>query len=141
MWRDRYFLAALTVAPVVWFFLLLINQPGMRDLQIETATWQRLLLLGLLYPVLEELAFRGFLQSRLYRYPFGRFAIAGLSGANIITSILFVTAHFLYHSWLWSLLVFAPSLLFGWFRDKYKSVVPGIWLHSFYNLGFYLFFG
>jgi membrane protease YdiL (CAAX protease family) len=59
-----------------------------------------------------------------------------ISGANLITSFLFAAAHLLHQSPLWASLVFFPSLIFGWAREKYDSIVPSIVLHSFYNAGF-----
>jgi membrane protease YdiL (CAAX protease family) len=34
-----------------------------------------------------------------------------------------------------------PSLVFGYFRDRYDSVVPGAALHVFYNAGWFLAVG
>jgi len=137
--RDKQFLVALAAGPVAWFILYLLYQPQ--------PSWERivdnsglLLWLCLVYPVLEELAFRGALQSWLFRYRVGEFSLYGVSGANIVTSCLFVTAHLLYHPPVWALLVIGPSLVFGWFRDRYQSVVPAILLHILYNSGYFLLF-
>jgi membrane protease YdiL (CAAX protease family) len=34
--------------------------------------------------------------------------------------------------------VFAPSLVFGYFRERYGSIAPGAVLHVFYNAGYFL---
>ncbi len=137
--RDRQFLVALAAGPVVWLALYLWYQPQ--------PSWQGLidnagllLLLCLIYPVVEELAFRGALQGWLSRHPVGKVMAGGLSGANIMTSCLFVVAHLFYHPPVWALLVIGPSLVFGWFRDRYQSVVPAILLHILYNSGYFLLF-
>ena len=36
--------------------------------------------------------------------------------------------------------VFVPSLIFGYFRDRYRNIVPAVLLHVFYNTGFVLLF-
>jgi membrane protease YdiL (CAAX protease family) len=38
----------------------------------------------------------------------------------------------------WAILVFAPSLVYGFFRDRYNNLYPSIVLHSTYNAGFIL---
>jgi len=124
----------------VWLILYFLYQPQ--------PSWQRLidnsgllLLLCLVYPIVEELAFRGALQGWLLRYRAGKKQIiAGLTGANIITSCLFVAAHLFYQLPVWALLVIGPSLVFGWFRDRYQSVAPAILLHILYNSGYFPLF-
>lgn len=137
--RDGWFYAALAAGALVWLVLYLLYRPQ--------PSWQGvadnaglLLLLCLVYPVLEELAFRGALQGWLSGFGAGRRTFGGLSGANLLTSLLFVAAHLFYHPPVWAAAVFAPSLVFGWFRDRYQSVVPGILLHILYNSGYFLLF-
>jgi membrane protease YdiL (CAAX protease family) len=90
-----------------------------------------------IYPVLEELAFRGVLQGWLLSYDWGRSARLGITAANLITTGVFVVLHFLHHSPAWAASVMVPSLVFGFFRDRHRSVYPAIALHVLYNL-FYL---
>ncbi len=137
--RDGWFHAALAAGVVVWLllYLLYLPQPSWQGL-VENAG--RLLLLCVVYPVVEELAFRGWLQGWLHRFAAVRRSLGGVSGANLLTSLLFVAAHFLYHPPVWAAAVFLPSLVFGWFRDRYRSVVPGILLHIIYNSGYFLLF-
>ncbi|HFC53432.1 MAG TPA: JDVT-CTERM system CAAX-type protease [Gammaproteobacteria bacterium] len=139
MLRDGWFHAALAAGAVVWLllYLLYLPQPSWQGL-VENAG--RLLLLCVVYPVVEELAFRGWLQGWLRRFAAARRSLGGVSGANLLTSLLFVAAHFLYHPPAWAAAVFVPSLVFGWFRDRYQSVVPGILLHIIYNSGYFLLF-
>ena len=93
-----------------------------------------------IYPLLEEWLFRGLLQPQLLTYRPLRTQRLGLSGANLLTSLLFGATHLLAHSPLWAAAVIIPSLIFGAFRDRYQSIVPAIILHSFYNLGYFLIF-
>jgi len=94
---------------------------------------------ALVYPVLEEIVFRGGLQEVLQRYVRGR-AIGPITVANIGTSVVFTALHFLYHAPLWAAAVFIPSLIFGYFKDSYRRLAPPIVLHVFYNTGYYWLF-
>lgn len=49
--------------------------------------------------------------------------------------------HFLYRPLPWAALVFVPSLIFGYFKDKYHGLSAPIQLHIFYNTGYYWIFG
>ena len=89
-------------------------------------------------PVVEELAFRGIMQGVLLRTRLGRIRLAGLSGANGLTSLAFVVLHIVHQPWPWALAVFAPSLLFGYFRDRSGSVLPPLVMHVVFNLAFFL---
>ena len=84
--------------------------------------------------IIEELAFRGVIQeyiaTKTKQYP----NIFYFSLANILTSILFVLMHFVHHLPVWALLVFVPSLVFGYFKEQYNHIVPSIVLHMFYNV-------
>jgi len=95
------------------------------------------LTLVILYPLLEELSFRGFLQGYFSRQNWNRLMGGVLSSANILTSFLFCAFHFINHSPLWAMSVIVPSLIYGHFRDRYQDVLPAILLHSFFNLGYY----
>lgn len=100
--------------------------------QPETIFW-----LILFYPLVEEVVFRGFIQEGIEKktviYP----AIWGISAANVITSILFVMMHLIHHPILWALLTFFPSMVFGYFKERYQSILPSILLHMFYNLSYF----
>ncbi len=130
----------MAAGPAAWLVLYLIFQPQ--------PSWQgvvdnaRLLVMAcLIYPAAEEIAFRGLLQGWLIRQPALQHAsVAGFTGANWVTSLLFSAAHLLHHSLPWAVLVMGPSLVFGWFRDRYQSIVPGLLLHILYNSGYFLLF-
>ncbi len=95
----------------------------------------------LFFPVLEEFAFRGFVQTTLAKTAWGKKTKFGFSAANAFTSVVFVLFHLLSHSPLWAGLTFFPSLIFGFFRDRYDRVMPAIVLHVFYNAGYFWLFG
>ena len=88
------------------------------------------------YPVLEEIVFRGGLQGALLTRPALCRSIAGISLACVITSLLFAAAHLLRQPPLWAALVFIPSLIFGWARERHDSLVSPTVLHMSYNAGF-----
>lgn len=125
--------AAFLAAPV---FVLLYNsifQGKIFDLELISFDLKSLFFLIIFYPVIEEFAFRGVIQeyiaSKTKQYgPFFYLTIA-----NIVTSILFVAMHFVHHPPLWALLVFVPSLVFGYFKEQYGHIGASIFLHMFYN--------
>jgi membrane protease YdiL (CAAX protease family) len=139
-WLGLPLAIAAILAPLSWFLLFLGLGSG-ADFAQSPAPPFVLLQLILLYPLVEELAFRGFLQTNLRNHVWGRIERGGISVANVCTTLFFVGSHFFYHALLWSIVILLPSLVFGYFRDRYQSVVPCILLHCFYNSGYYLLFG
>ena len=138
--NDRLFWLALAAGPFFWFSLYLsgsaISGPGwLLDNNLL------FIQLALLYPIVEELVFRGLIQESLAKTSLGRLSIYCLSLPNIVTSIIFTGFHFLAHSPAWAMSVIVPSLVFGYFRDRYNHVVPAICLHAFYNSGYFMLFG
>lgn len=132
--KDRLFVIALLSGSLVWVALWFtaaptfsVGESSLPGLIFLTVVW---------HPVLEEIFFRGVVQGVLRDKPWGRKTVWGLSIANVITSLLFVCAHMLFQPWMWAVSVFIPSLIFGFFRDRYASIYPCILLHAFYNAGF-----
>jgi len=100
-----------------------------------------LLFTVIIYPVLEELAFRGFVQTWLLEKSFFQPTILPLiTRANILTSIAFAALHLFSQPPMWAALVFLPSLVFGYLRERFDSVLPSIIVHAWYNLGFVILF-
>jgi len=133
-WQDPLFLLALAAGPACWLILYFILQPAVQ------LGWPLLLpglflLPVLIYPVAEELVFRGLIQELLQEY-LGAGRLGPLSVANLLTSCLFTGLHFLYHPPLWAALVFFPSLVFGFFKERTATLTAPIILHVFYNAGF-----
>lgn len=132
--KDLQFVAALVIAGPVWGVMWLTVVPtftldnrSIALIVFMTVIW---------YPVLEEILFRGAIQGGLINKAFGQKKLIGLTGANWITSLLFVAAHFWYQPVSWALMIIIPSLIYGFFRDRYSSIYPSIFLHVFYNGGF-----
>lgn len=133
---DRHYQLALLLGPIVWLALSFwVSGSG------RPPSWQVAGMVVVVYPVLEELAFRGFLQSWLIeKAAFARRVVPGISVANVAVSTLFAVSHLLNQPPLWAASVFGPSLVFGYFRDRYQLVWPSILLHCWYNAGFVYWF-
>jgi len=140
MGRHKALWAALLAGPLFWW-LLSFFIPLARPFDGPLGAPLLYLQLAFIYPVLEEIVFRGAIQPALHRR-LNRRRWGALSGANLVTSLLFSLMHGVFRSAPAALLVFAPSLLFGYFRDRYDGVAIPIVLHCYYNAGFYwLFWG
>ncbi len=131
--RDPVFWLAMGAGPVGW---LLLRELGYVRPAVSAVG---LGLLLLLYPLLEELAFRGWLQGRLLAGTWGRRSRYGISLANLLTSLAFVAFHMFQHAPAWAALLLLPSLIFGCLRERHRSVLPAVVLHVFYNAGLYGF--
>ena len=135
---DRLFILALIAGGIVWLFCGLFFPwffpQASRDLNtqiiVSLVIWQ---------PILEELLFRGVIQGQLRLRGWGREKVWGITRANLLASLLFGLAHVFYHPPLWALSVFVPSIIFGFFRDRYGSIYPSLALHVYYNAGYFLF--
>lgn len=125
---------AIVAGPI--FVLLYTVMFRVHSFDIENIPFETrsLFFLIVFYPVIEELAFRGVIQeyiaTKTKEYP----TYLYFSLANIITSLLFVAIHFVHHTPLWAMLVFIPSLIFGYFKEQYNHIGPSIFLHMFYNV-------
>jgi membrane protease YdiL (CAAX protease family) len=89
-------------------------------------------------PLLEELLFRGVIQGELRQHQWALRSWLGFTGANVATSVLFAAAHLISQSLTWSLAAFAPSLIFGYFRDRHDNLWPAFALHACFNGAFIL---
>mgnify|MGYP001820986360 CR=1 FL=1 len=140
LWQDPLFWLALAAGPLCWLVIYLLFRAQPQWGWPLTAPLQ-FLLPALIYPVLEEIVFRGLLQERVREHISQR-TFGPLSVANLLTSVVFTGLHFLYHLPLWAALVFFPSLVFGFFKDRTRGLGAPIILHIFYNAGFlWLFSG
>lgn len=137
--RDPHFRAAHLAALLVWsvgyFWLDPRVDPAWPIVQFQT-----LVILGIGYPVVEEWVFRGMLQGYLRGYSRLRAAWLGITPANLLVSLVFTALHFIYHPPLAAALVLVPSLVFGYFRDRHGNLIGPVWLHMFYNIGYFWLF-
>ncbi len=137
-WKDPLFFAALGAALLYWGVLYLLVRPA-PDPAWPLREPLRFLYPALLYPVVEEMIFRGYLQELAHRH-LKPWRLGPLSHANILTSLLFTALHFIHHPPLWAAAVLVPSLLFGFFKDRSERLGAPIALHVFYNSGYFLLF-
>ena len=137
---DWQFGAALAAAPLYW--LGLAQMRGLSpDLAWPLAHPSPFLLVALVYPVLEEVVFRGLIQGQMIRRPWGAKQVGGFSLANVLTSLLFAANHMWQHTVWDALAVLAPGLLFGYIRDRYGGIKQAVWLHVAFNTGYIWLFG
>ncbi|VAW92447.1 hypothetical protein MNBD_GAMMA23-418 [hydrothermal vent metagenome] len=141
-WLHGDFWLACVAAVLFWSTFKLLALPLPIDITYPALS-STLLLLIIVFPVLEEIVFRGLIQESIHqllshnRLP--TILLWRISSANLLTSLLFSASHLWTHSVLWALATLLPSLIFGYFKDQYQSLQASIMLHIFYNLGFYLF--
>lgn len=86
----------------------------------------------ILAPLAEELFFRGVVQEWLERRKWPSFY--SVSAANIAVSVLFAVFHLWGSGPAQAFPVFFPSVVFGCLYTEYRSVLPCVLCHSFYNL-------
>ncbi len=137
-WQDPLFYVAIGVALLYWGVLYAVTQPE-PDPAWPLRDPLRFVYPALLYPIIEELVFRGYIQDLAQRR-LTAWQLGPLSHANILTSLLFTALHFINHPPLWAAAVFVPSLLFGFFKDRSGRLGASIVLHVFYNSGYFWLF-
>lgn len=135
-YRDGHFVLVLAAGVGVWGVAWFAAPQFFANLSF--AEYALLASVILWQPTLEELLFRGVIQGQAVRQAWGKIEHWGVSGANLFTTGLFVLSHLIYHTPIWAAAVLVPSLVFGYFRDRYQSVWPGVALHIFYNAGYFL---
>jgi hypothetical protein len=126
--------AAFLAAPFYWWVLTLFVNSTSEPAE-SSADTKRLLLLVIVYPILEEIVFRGALQGWVRRKSWGLRHRFGVTTANILTSIVFAAFHLIRRPNVWSAGVILPGLVFGFFRDRYGNLYAPMALHIFYNAG------
>jgi membrane protease YdiL (CAAX protease family) len=83
----------------------------------------------ILGPVCEELAFRGFLMPLLVRS-------LGAAGGIVVTGFIFGCMHGYEYEWSWRhmLLISLVGCTFGWVKYKTQSTAAAAFMHSTFNL-------
>ena len=77
----------------------------------------------------EEWFFRAYFMTRL----------GGDLRANLVTSVVFSLLHGLTWGWVTALLVFIPSLFYGWLYQKTRDLVLLVIVHTLSNLVYVMF--
>lgn len=135
LWPTAALVALLILLYAIWIAMSISQVPP--DLSAYPTTVYRISVVvigALVSGVVEEVAFRGYLQSRLERY--------GAGTAIIVTSVVFALFHSV-HGWQ-TLLVMGPglfiaSVLYGMLAYHTGSIVPGIVVHVLGDLAHTLF--
>ncbi|MDH5229183.1 MAG: JDVT-CTERM system glutamic-type intramembrane protease [Gammaproteobacteria bacterium] len=104
---------------------------------VESIGFLNLVLLVGVYPLLEEYVFRGLFQTYCLKKLQGSIN-PWLSFANLITSVVFACSHLLVNFTLLSVLTFFPSLIYGYYREKYNTIAPCVGLHVSFNCTYLL---
>ncbi|MDQ6992271.1 MAG: JDVT-CTERM system glutamic-type intramembrane protease [Mariprofundus sp.] len=137
---DKHYVLAIAGALLLWVILSWLNNLTF-SMHWVVASPLLFLSLIMLQPLLEEMVFRGLLQGWLIQQSWGKGAVVGITRANITVTLLFVSMHLFYHPPLMALAVVIPSLLFGYFRDRYDGwLLPSIFLHIYYNVGYFMLY-
>ena len=92
-----------------------------------------------LNPLFEEIVFRGMIQGELLKKVSFRRSVGGISLSNVITSLMFAGVHSLNQPLVLASLIFVPSLLLGYFRERHSGLITPIVLHVYFN-GIYILF-
>lgn len=96
MFKDYSFLTALLFGPFFWLSLY-YSGTAITGIEWLAENIVLFLQLALLYPLLEELVFRGLLQEKLWQTRLARLSVYCISMPNIVTSMVFTGFHFLTH--------------------------------------------
>jgi membrane protease YdiL (CAAX protease family) len=136
---KRITLVLLALLAILYVFWILVGRSGQPpDLSPYPTTAYRfsILIMGAVTSgVIEEVGFRGYMQSGLERF--------GAGPAIIVTSIVFALFHGV-HGWQALLLLgpglFIASALFGMLAYHTGSIIPGMMMHVLGDLAF-TFFG
>jgi membrane protease YdiL (CAAX protease family) len=101
--------------------------------------WISLLYFGVWAPLQEETIFRGLIQGAVGRSSPGGVSIAGtrISIATLIVAVLFALIH-LEVAVFTAFVAFVLGVFAGELRERSGSLVPGIIVHSLFNLGGFL---
>ena len=127
-------------APVVWSGIVWIFGFGLDFDSFARASFRTVAIL-LIFPVLEEIVFRGLIQDYLSNKTIGWDSFLGITWANWLTTLLFCVTHLVTRSMLVASLVIVPSLLLGALRDRGFSIKALAAIHLYWNGGVYLLIG
>ena len=139
LWREPWFVATILSAVPFWIGLWSIHpdSPGIWNheqaiLFLSLVVWQ---------PVIEELAFRGFLQGVFLQQAAHRSFLGPVTLANLLASVTFALAHLPTNPLVWIVGIFVVSLGLGYARDRSDSLYPSVGLHCYFNAGYFLVTG
>ena len=128
--HNLLWLLVLSGAGILWFFFRMsgghVSIPPAGDIFTFI----------ILAPLAEELFFRGVVQDFLKKRLSG--ALFMISFANIAASVIFAAAHVPFWGFPHAVLVFIPSLAFGFMYDRTGTLVYPVILHTIYNFNIFI---
>lgn len=129
--RDWQFQAAICAAIPIGFLWVWWTKPqaGTFDAGLTT-----LITFVIVFPLLEEIVFRGMLQGALHKTAVGRRHCGPVSVANLLTTSLFAIAHLPRGGLLLATGVIVPSICLGYFFERHQRLVSPIVMHMAFNL-------
>ena len=127
---DKAYLIALLLPFPIWIYFS--DMKGINYLSSN-----EVLMLLILFPITEELFFRGIIQPIIHKKFSKTWRL--ISVANVLTSLLFSVTHLFNNNLFWDLSTFFPSLIFGWSKDRYHTLLAPLILHCYYNGGWFYF--
>ena len=135
LFKDKFYLSFFLIGIIGFLFpfIDLYERESLSRISVHT-----FFLLIILFPIIEECLFRGVLHSLLLKINLLQNRLLTISFANFLTSILFVLMHFFNHPPLWALLVIVPSIIYGYFRERFNHLLPPILLHIWYNFIYFI---
>jgi hypothetical protein len=139
VWKEIgfAFLCAIIVFPLFWIgFKIYWNIEQEFSPRFDYDFFNVVLAQFIVVAFPEEFFYRGYLQGRFNQVFKSRLKIlkAEVGYSVLLTSALFAIGHFLVEPYPQRLGVFFPSLLFGWMREKRRSIVSPIIFHGLCNI-------
>jgi len=133
-WQDPIFWALIMAGPVVVAGITIVIPDHVVG---SMEGWNTALLVILIYPVLEEIVFRGLIMDALTKHQVFVWRKAGVSLANLIAATLFALSHLWGQSVGWALAIFVPGLVFGFAKERWGSLKFPVFFHAYYNACFF----
>ena len=125
------FFLALGIAPLYVCCLSIVLDVPLSFARFST---EMVLFSVVIYPLYEEVFFRGIIHRELLKVGILQGKFGGLSAANLLTSCVFACVHVVSFANALSALVFFPSLVFGYILERHQKLMYPFLLHAFYNL-------
>ena len=134
--RSHYFFLSIALGVPVWVVVLFCSYLGL----LQPPSFEGLLavlIAVVLFPILEELVFRGLLWDLWDYIKNSRSGyLDKLAVKNCCVSVCFSALHIFNFGILGGLWVFVPSLWLGWLKDRSGSTKACCLVHVLWNSGF-----
>lgn len=130
---KKYIFPIIVFTAVLVYFICCIYLYG-----ISSISLYNIILFLFASPLLEEFIFRELVQNKINKFLKSGFFLH-ISYGSFISSLIFTFIHLLLNDFaVIYLMVFLPSLFFGFLYDKYKSLLLPVLFHSFFNINAFI---